>query len=183
MTQSSTWSMQIASYLLYYPLWISGSSRVKTSLFSLDARINNIHPSNSLQVVDKFKYLGIQIQFQIDICRIIWFPSDMPRTKTRLWKTLVLDLIGSVNLIKIHFWPKLIYVLAHSPLSHLVRIFQGDWLDLHLISMAGTSPPLITHCVLYNYQSWDWDGLILFLLSSGPACPNSGLPVASIGEH
>lgn len=115
----------------------------KLLLFPLSGGSQLVNPQTPLQQVFRFKYLGIHIQrdplkylddnvypvLQQFICNC------------NVWKNLPLTPVGRVNLIKMSFLPKFLYVSRHSPVPIPAAFF--DKLDRTISSLiwAGSTHP------------------------------------------
>lgn len=87
----------------------------KSSLFPLDPE-QLVHPSSQLQVVHSFRYLGVvQLPLSSYVTKNLCPMIAQLQQRLDKWMNLPLDLMGSVNLLKIIFLPNLLYVMANAP--------------------------------------------------------------------
>lgn len=100
----------------------------KSVLFSLTHATPPADLPASLQWVDKFKYLSILIQKDLskymedNVCPV--FQNLLRRCV--IWKSLLLTPVGRVNLIKMSFLPKFLYVFRHTPIC-MPNFFLANW--------------------------------------------------------
>lgn len=91
----------------------------KSLLFPLTQEIPPANLPTPLQWVDQFKYLSIFIQINVskymkdNVCPPVL--QNFLRKRVT-WKNLPLTPVGRVNLIKMSFLPKFVYVFRHIPI-------------------------------------------------------------------
>ena len=84
-------------------------------------------PEAPLQVVPRFRYLGIEIQLPLNTyTKNNLFPL-VSRLKESLqfWNKLPLNLLGRVNIYKMIYLPRFLYVLWHAPIYLPKKLFTN----------------------------------------------------------
>ncbi|CAJ0920302.1 unnamed protein product [Ranitomeya imitator] len=74
--------------------------------------------TTKLKIVQKFKYLGIQIALPLATFEELNLSPLMQKIRTKIaaWNKLHLSVVGRVNLLKMIVMPQLLYVLHNSPI-------------------------------------------------------------------
>ncbi|XP_073522176.1 uncharacterized protein [Phyllobates terribilis] len=99
----------------------------KSVLLPIDnGNINAPHYTDSgLQLVNEFKYLGINVTSKVTDYEKLNFNPILARFKCKLdtWSKLPLSVVGRTNLVKMIWMPQLLYVLQNSPIWIPQRYF------------------------------------------------------------
>lgn len=115
----------------------------KSLLFPLSEGNQLVDPQIPLQQVSRFKYVGIHIQR--DPLRYLddnLYPVLQQFIhRCNIWRNLPLTPVGRVNLIKISYLPKFLYIFRQSPVPIPAAFFPK--LDRAITSFiwAGSNPP------------------------------------------
>lgn len=74
-------------------------------------------PDAPLQVVNRFRYLGVEIQLPLKAYISNNLTSLIQRLKMNLqtWSKLPLNLLGRISVIKIIYLPRFQYIFWHAP--------------------------------------------------------------------
>lgn len=90
----------------------------KSVLFPLDEiSVSDISQNSNLMVVDHFTYLGVVVHKEIQIFGTLNLAPAMQRLahKLEVWGNLPLTLVGHINIFKMIFLPKFLYLYRAAP--------------------------------------------------------------------
>lgn len=91
----------------------------KSLLFQIDRESQIIlPPACPLQIVTTFRYLGVLIEHPISSYTKINLDPLITRLKSTLktWNNLPLTLLGRINIFKMIYLPRFLYILSNSPI-------------------------------------------------------------------
>lgn len=124
----------------------------KSSLFSIDEGVD-VPLGSPIPLSTSFRYLGIEIQLPISK----FLEANLSpivgkfREKVQRWQNLPITLMGRINLFKMIFLPKFLYILSNSPVFVTLQVFcrflvgiqssQGLFNDLETTSYVGRARP------------------------------------------
>lgn len=89
----------------------------KSIIFSLSPGLPDVDPSSPLVLVSKFRYLGIEVQRDPNMYLIdnVYPILHQLTARCQAWRSLPLSPVGRVNLLKMMFLPKFLYVFRNTP--------------------------------------------------------------------
>uniref|UniRef100_A0A803JYV6 Reverse transcriptase domain-containing protein n=1 Tax=Xenopus tropicalis TaxID=8364 RepID=A0A803JYV6_XENTR len=100
----------------------------KSSIFPIDPNMDSsMFPPTPLQWVDAFKYLGIQVRRELSD----FIPNNLEpilktmKEKLLIWANLPLSIWGRINLLKMIFLPKFLYIFHNSPIFISPKFFTS----------------------------------------------------------
>lgn len=97
----------------------------KSFLFAIDDTVS-VPADSPIQLSQSFKYLGVVIQLPISGYLDLNLRPVMEalREKVQRWRNMPLTVMGRINLIKMIFLPKLLYVLSNASVYVSVKLFK-----------------------------------------------------------
>lgn len=107
-------------------------------------------PDVPLQMVSKFKYLGVEIQLPLST----YIPNNLSpliaqlRNNLQTWSKLALNLLGRINIFKIIYLPRFLYIFWHVPIYIPKKLFTEINMILSLF-LWGSRPTSISLDTLY----------------------------------
>lgn len=142
----------------------------KSIIFSLSPIPPSVDSLIPLIMVSKFKYLGIEIQRTASLYLIdnVYPVLHQLTARCQAWKSLPLSPVGRINLIKMTFLPKFLYVFSNTPvpipnsffdkLDQVVNTFVWGGLAPRVARTTLQLPLSLGGLALPCFKKYYWDG-------------------------
>lgn len=114
----------------------------KSIIFPLDPQVRDPSIEVPLLWVDQFKYLGIQVRRElISFIDLNLLPVlSQLWTRCASWASLPLNLMGRINLLKMLYLPKFLYIFRKQPYLDTQLLFCGSGQMCGLLHLGGRDP-------------------------------------------
>lgn len=106
-----------------------------------------------IQLSQSFRYLGVVVQLPISRYLDLNLRPVMGALRERVqrWRNMSLTVMGRINLFKMIFLPKLLYILSNSPMYVSVKLFRN--IDSIVVEFFWESKaPRIALAILKSWQ-------------------------------